>query len=341
MNKHSRNETIYIYGKIKEYLSNLHVYRPTLNGDEVAIRCPFCPDGKSANSAHFYIGFKDDIILYECKKCAASGRFTYNILNKLDIYDKEIEKFLRNKYKFATKKINNIGMIINNYKIPEEYSDKDLDKIFYFENRTGVNINKTNIKKYRVVVNLREFLELNKIDIPNKILVNDLSRRYIGALSYDKNTVSLRQVIRSNTTGSKTHYRYSLNPEIKQGYFYIPETTIDIMTPSPKIILAEGGFFDIICIKNRYYPSDTTDTVFASVGGVSGYKTVLKKILSITGFVNAEVVVYSHDDIPIDTYRNQIFSIYKNLLPIKILYNENGKDFGNINDIIKIKKYKL
>ena len=115
--------------------------------------------------------------------------------------------------------------------------------------------------------------------------------------------------------------------------------------------MAEGAF-DIICVKKQFYPTDTVDTIFCATGSIGSYKTALMRMLNLTGFFGADVIVYSDFDKKwkktgvenlIRHYKEEIFKPYLPLFNFQIIVNqsETEKDFGYLADEWSIKKFSL
>lgn len=342
------NEMNYIYKKIKDLFLQREATR-LVNETELVTRCPFCGDSqKHKNHGHFYIGFKDTgVIVYYCHKCVARGTFTPDTLDRFGITDFEIREYISKKKKYVNntnKFINtNYGNTIPNYIIPKQVIGKNKFKIDYFENRTGIRVTKEILDSYSLIFDLEDFLIQNHIPISsysyeNQYIIKELSENFLGFLSTNKSMISFRNV--GKTKLSREKFNFVISDGYKKPFYYIPKSSIDLLTLNPKIILAEGPF-DIICIKERFFPRDSTDTVFASVGGKAGYKKILKEIIGLTGFLNPEVLFFSDQDVDFETYTNNILGPLKNIIHGAVYYNTLSKDFGNINDDFKFEIYKF
>lgn len=347
---------------IQKKLLELPVSYLKSQGSQVLVRCPFCEDSiKNPHHAHFYIGFLDNgVIVYDCKRCPTSGKLTKEVMHMMNIYDENIDKYLDSKQKMGiTKKISYDNTLYTDWKIPPNIDEKDLKKVRYFETRTGIKVTKQTVQDYKIILNLNDFLSYNNIDLISNImnkkekayqieLLRDLSDSFIGVLTYNKNTINMRNIDSKLT--KKRYYNFTINKNIKSTSLYIPTSIIDVLALNPKIILAEG-FFDIICVKNKFFPDKTSQNLlFCATGSKGSYVKALTQLMKITGFIDAKVLIFSDKDVDIEEYRTKIFPVYRDMVKMDIYYNNPYKDFGHIEHLIfdeekypdhKIIKYKL
>lgn len=320
--------------------------------DEYVTKCPICNEiGSSGKHGHCYVGFKDDgNVFFMCHRCGAKGKFTPDILRKfdikLDILREFFEKINKIKIRFTA---NNMAKSLNrrekyiNYKLPKPLNGKDDNKIEYFEKRTGIKITDESTDLYSLIFNLENFLNENNININSynrdkKLVIKELSDNFIGFLSSNKSIISFRAVNRTNF--SKNKFNFVIDEDYRQPFYYIPKTTVDLLTLQPKIVLAEGTF-DIINVKKRFFANDTTDTIFASVGGKAAYRKILKEIISITGFLNPEIMFFSDKDVDVETYIKNVLGTFYGILHGAIYYNQLNKDWGEIEEDYKFEIYKF
>jgi len=332
-------------------LLNLPNAKSTGSATEVSVRCPYCEDSQKSNRPHFYIGMRDDKIWCHCKKCPASGLVTPDTLSKLGIHDISLIEYIK-----TTNKPNGMSLKINggkdnhlNLSFPSIVSGRDDKKIEYISKRTQIDFsNMDNVKAYKVILNLNEFIRHNGL-IPHEQpdYLFEMSESFVGFLSQNKNVISLRNV---DSKKIKSRYQnYAIDPNRKAPFIYVPPCYIDPLTPSPKIVLAEGAF-DIICIQKQFYPSDSTDVIFGATGTRASFKMALLHLIKLTGFSNADVSVYADVDNrskgyePIlDEFQNKIFQPYIKNLDFQVFFNENPeqKDFGYISHTWDIKRFNL
>lgn len=346
----TKEEIVKVHTSLKDFILTLPRSK-RVHEDEYVTECIFCGDSQNhKNHAHLYIGFKEDgNVAYFCHRCPAHGFFSVDLLSKLHCYNEEIIEFFKKISKKKHAKTTYLSNPLNkkeiniNYKIPKYINPQDMFKKDYFANRTGIALTPNLLTEYSLIINLTDFLNENNIPINSypketQYVIKELSKNFLGFLSANKSSISFRAV--RNTSFSKTKFIFTINEDYKLPFYYSPGSNIDLLTLQPKIILAEGPF-DIICIKKRFFTKDSTDTIFAAVGGKTNYKKILREIIHKTGFLNAFVTIFSDKDVNIDEYFNHSLSLYKNILHGRIIYNKLAKDFGNINTPFKFKIYKF
>lgn len=346
----TREEINKVHALLKEYILTLPRSK-RIHEDEYVTECIFCGDSQNhKNHAHLYIGFKDDgNIGYFCHRCPAHGFFSVDLLNKFQCRNEEIINFFKKLSKKKYTKSTYLSTPLNkkdlniNYRIPKHINPQDLFKKDYFEKRTGIKLTQNLVSEYSIIFNLLDFLNENNIPLNSykretQFVIKELSKNFLGFLSANKSIISFRAV--RNTKFSKNKFNFVINENYKLPFYYSPGANIDLLTIQPKIVLAEGTF-DIICIKERFFPKDTTDTVFAAVGGKTNYKKILREIIHKTGFLNAFITIFSDKDVNVNEYLENVLSQYKDLLHGRIIFNELSKDFGEIDIPFKFKIYKF
>ena len=330
-------EIRYIHDLLASYLLKTESSK-RINNQEIVVRCPFCGDSANRKHAHCYVGFKENgAVLYFCHRCPATSMVTPEVLHKFGIFNDELDAFFGKKRKytsFITKIIKNNVVQIPNYVLPKRIRPEDEIKAKYFEKRTGIKVNNETIENYSLVINLSDFLTENNILISRyekekQFVIKELSKNFIGFLSSNKSIISFRAV--GDTNFTKNKFNFVIDENYKQSFYYIPKTSIDLLTLNPKIVLAEGTF-DIICVKKQFFPSDSTDTIFASVGGKAGYRKILKELISMTGFLNPEIIFFSDRDVEFENYTKNILGAFYGLLHGAVYYNQKSKDWGDINE---------
>lgn len=310
-----------------------------------AVRCPLCGDSLNLRSSHFYIGVKEidgkDVVVYDCKKCGQSGLVTPSLLHKLGVIDVSIDEYLKSSYK--TKAIRTFANVKDTSKIQYKYpkpTANDKEKINYLTERLGIDFSDyENIIKYKVVIDFGKFLQINGIKEPqcNTDKIPLLSQYGIGFIGEDKTVISIRSMDK-NMTGSRFNIIH-LYPKIRRPFMYIPPCNVDLLTPFPKICIAESNF-NITVVKNYFYGDDTTNIIFGSSSRKSCYHA-LKRLIALTGFVHGKIEIYADNDSPNgyndQAYFNKMLEYFDNLLePLKstfdisIIVNTKGKDMGEM-----------
>ena len=153
---------------------------------ELVIHCPFCKN-ENHKLPKFYIELDNDSCMrFNCfhGSCGQHGVLTPDVLHMLDINNSEYDTFLNSLNKKGISKIKTSSDIINNLIIPTKPKENDLLKISYSSERTGVDFtNPTYIKDYKLIYNLGEFININKLnlDLDNN-QIREFSDHWIGFL---------------------------------------------------------------------------------------------------------------------------------------------------------------
>lgn len=315
------------------------------SGAELELQCPRCEANHRSNHGHLYIELINDACMrFNCFHCSFSGSLSPSVLHELGITNQSFDEYLATLNKGGVKQyIKNNGDEIPQYIIPTVISDKDKPKIDYICDRTGINFyNKVNIRRYKLIHNLHEFVTANNIRLEEKpSFVNVLSKNYTGFLSYNNNIVNLRLLAKAPSL--PRYINLKINKKIQSPFLYIPPVEVDLLTRNPMMVLAEG-VYDIICIKKRFFAEDTTNIIFAAVGNKNGYRRAILKLLQLTGFFGAQVIIYSDQDVPMAEYHKMLDTSIKPSSSIKVHYraDKNKKDFGTMKeDIEGIRTFKI
>lgn len=336
----------------------------TSSPNQIHIRCRYCGDSTNPHSAHLYVGInrKDDTKLgYECKKCSVSGNITEDFLRLYDIDPSKFADYFRG-VKTGLKKAYDLNKQMKlSVTIPETILKEDLYKIEYIQKRMEKKITPQDIQDMKIVLNLRQFLNHNKITIldmlpllENPTLeqiasrnreaerlednIEELTKHFFGFLSADNNRITMRNLGSNRLT--QKYFIFTISSKLNEAFIYYPRQNVDVCASNPKIIMAEG-VFDILNVREHEFKDiQGNDTFFIAVGGVGSYRRALKSVLKMTGFIDAQVIIYSDEDISMDWYRKNLqeFSEY---LSFTIIYNTAAKDFGDRNDEWNKKEFKL
>ena len=310
----------------------------------IMFRCPFCGDSiKNYNSTHFSV--KVDVLdehglpIFHCFRCDIGGIFSPDVFRQLDIHDvtlltslsKHNKKSLRlnkhNKYQRDDKK----SLII-----PKVNSLSDLDKLSrlklrYIEKRLGIDLDISDIYRYKIAINLLEILQYNNIKdfAYKKYMMDTLDAYYIGAISVNNEYINLRNVFPDKHKLDKRYFNYNIfnNYDNTKKHYIIP-TKIDIMSDNIEINLTEG-FYDLIGVFNHVKDQKTENQLYCAVCG-SGFYSAIKYFLK-KGIIDFKLNIYSDNESSknMKFYNNlkyEIRDFYKG--KINIYYNNKSKDFG-------------
>ena len=110
---------------------------------------------------------------------------------------------------------------------------------------------------------------------------------------------------------------------------YVPPCKIDLLTPFPKICIAESNF-NITVVKNYFYDDDTTNVIFGSSSRKSCYHTI-KRLMALSGFVSGKLEVYADNDRDFNVeYFSKLLEPLKKTFDISIIINTKDKDMGEM-----------
>jgi hypothetical protein len=315
-------------------LLSLNDAKLVAGNNELIVHCPteYCKTHHQGSKPHFYISLQEDnIFKFNCKHCDYKGILTPYVMHQFGIERPEIDEFLISNNKSNLKNIIGKKEKNNSFIIPSNYTKQDIFKLNYLQERTGIDFTKKeNIINYRIIIDLNRFLLLNNINLTTmKTNIKDeISNNFVGFLSSNDNVLNLRNI--KSRFFTQRYINIKIDKTINSPFLYIPPTNINILFEYPRIVLSEGAF-DILCIKNQYYPKDSIDTIFAACGAYGSYKRALIKLIKLTGFIGGELLFYSDKDVKLSWYENK-FKDFKSIYKIKVIYNKFGKDFGRIRE---------
>lgn len=293
--------------KLISYLEDLQAYHTNRTGTQHVVRCPYCGDSENPDHSHFSIKIDtsdDSPIVYRCLKDGVnSGILTEDTLNDLGIHlndqDHDIFKAFTKK---STKFINNRKTIIQTERFLVPYfknTQTNQIKLNYINDRLGIHLNFDDVKRYKIILNLTEFMVANEIDsIEN---VNDqyrwvLDQYYVGFLSANNNCIIFRFVPYLQT--KKNYNRYSkiiLNPyNLSKATFYSIPTQIDLLYRDKLHVHVAEGTFDILSIKENVNPQYNNQIFYASCG--YGYNGIMQHLISSGICTDIHLHIYADKD---------------------------------------------
>ena len=319
-------------------------------GREIVTRCPYCGDSKNQRSAHFYISVPtshEELSFYDCKRasCGTSGILDDKVLRKLGCNNSNLlvqlqthnSKILKLP-KYKRLKSINIYPLKNVYLRQDNYNN---DKLNYINNRLGSNYTFKDLMDLKIVFNLYDLINMNKLELTrHKMVTDNLDRYFIGFISYDNSFCGMRKYkdVELHKSVNKRYINYNLVNKIdnSKNYYIIP-TQIDVFNPTPiKIHIAEGQF-DILSIYHNLNNDNNFQNIYIASGG-KGYIQALEFILTEFGIVNYELHFYPDMDIDDMFFSDRIISVIK-ILPSDIYIHRNiyngEKDFGVPSNRIK------
>ena len=331
----------------KEYLDFLlHAIKsakPASGGTVVNCRCFYCPDSKNPNSAHMYISIpkeETDPSLYYCHKCHAAGLVTYKTLIEWDIYDENIAFELINHNKKVLKSgklnkyMNKKHHIVQVPKIQD--NDNNRIKLNYINQRIGTNLTYDDLSRLKIVLNLKDFLNLNNIDSLTRQsnIIDQLDFNFVGFLSIDNAFFNMRRICEEGKlikSIDKRYINYKIFEDVYETSerFYTIPTKIDLNCPERiKIHIAEGPF-DILSIYKNLRNEEVG--IYSSIAG-SNYKGLAMYFIEQYKLPYVEFHFYPDNDKLGSNYKLKKVAAYLKPLHTPVFIHRNTfpgeKDFG-------------
>ena len=286
--------------KVIELLKGRGAYSHSVNGKQHYTRCPYCGDSKNLSHAHMSIMIdveSDSPMLFRCFKCDMKGMVTEETLNDLDLY---IDNDMKSSLKSFNKKAMKLSKIVNTdmekFSVPVYTNNyQNSSKLNYINERLGTNIDFTEAKDLKLVLNVFDFMKFNEItEIEGmrysmlKLLHND----YIGFLSCNNNCIVFRDI-----TG-KNKYRYfkvTLNTKnVNQDNFYALPNKINLLYTNDINIHISEGTFDIISIYKNLINTKENNFFYANCG--FGSTSIIKYLLHHGINTGLNIHIYSDND---------------------------------------------
>ena len=308
-------------------------------GKEILCRCMYCMDSNDPNHAHMYIHIpsdKDDPAFYNCFKCHSSGIVTSKKLMEWGIYDPLVGTNIDNINKFASAhgKLNpgettifNFNPAVFNYNLAQS-------KLDYINNRLGLNLSIETALKEKIVLNLRDSINANRLQYTrDSSIIDQLNDNFVGFLSVDNNFVNLRRICNEGIVYKsidKRYINYNLhNVRDNTLKYYVLPTNLNLSNNRRIDFHVAEGPFDILSIK--YNLRHDEEAIYAAVGG-SSYLNMIVTIMNYFKIYYINLHIYPDNDNP-GGY-NVMDDIIKYLSPynIPIYIHRNlypgEKDFG-------------
>ena len=289
---------------LKEYLVHEHNAKLASGGREIVKRCHFCGDSRDPSARHLYIGLKDGIIKYNCFKCNASGWVDGKFLRDMDCYDVGLMNLCTEQNKQASNSNSakfgslSTSSYLRNIVIPLSNNEFAQKKLAYLSNRLGHVFTSNDAAKFKIILNLKDFLDINRIEKYSRRPehVDLLDKFFIGFLSADNRYVILRRLIPEGKLPKEIDTRYlnynilGRNDGMKN---YIIPGMINTMLPLD-IHIAEGAF-DILSIYMHVAPIGG-NAIYSAIAGKS-YLNLVKLFISQYGFTGFSLHLYPDLDI--------------------------------------------
>lgn len=293
------------FESLKEYLlqSGINI-KIVSGGREIVKRCHICGDSHDLSSAHMYIGVRSDgKICYNCFKCNAGGYVDGKFLRDIGCYEPHIIKLCQdqNKINDNSNSVQNGVSGRSNYKrqliIPYSTDEFSMKKLEYIYKRIGIYFNNVDATKFKIVLNLLEFLNFNGIFNYTRSdnLMDPLSKFFIGFLSADNSYVIMRRLIPEGKLPKYIDYRYlvyNINNTKTGLKFYTIPTSINPLLPID-IHIAEGAF-DILSISQNV-ASIGYNSIYGAICGKS-YSSIIQSMIIDYGLTGFNLHIYADND---------------------------------------------
>lgn len=336
---------------LKEYLVQNNGAKVARGGREIIKRCHICGDSRDLSDAHMYIGMNNGVIVYNCFKCNNSGVVDGNFLRNIGCYDPNILAIVQEQNKTSISSnpsyLGSTRMIRRSeLAIPLSNNEYAMKKLSYLNNRLGPYFDLKDLPKYKIILNLKDFLDINNITryTRNPELVDLLDKFFIGFLSADGSYVILRRLVPEGKLPQYIDTRY-VNYNIfgtnTGNKMYIIPTFISIhnLYNAPISVHIAEGCFDILSIaKMTEEYDDKGNYIFMAVCGKS-YMSAIEYIINAYGFINLEIHLYPDNDVN-DYEIKKITDKLQAFRYIKLFSHRNEfpgeKDFGVARDRIQM-----
>lgn len=330
------NNSSEAFEALKEYMVSKYNAKIASGGKEIVKRCHLCGDSRDISSAHMYIGLKNEAIVYNCFKCNSSGIVNGHFLRNMGCYDPNIILLCQDqnsKFTNSNPYANTFAKFYNskNVYIPSCSNEFANRKIEYISNRLGHPMTQYEIKRFKIILNLKYFLNFNNIQnyTRHPDMVDLMDKFFIGFLSMDNRYVILRRLVPEGKLPKFIDHRYinydifGFGDGIK--YYTIPN---EINTTIPLDIHIAEGIFDILSIYMHVAPIGSNG-IFSAINGKS-YSSLVRFLIVNYGFSGFNLHLYPDADIPNYTMQNIKDDI--KLFNVKVFVHRNAyegeKDFG-------------
>ena len=244
-------------------MSRIPTAKLASGGSFVNCRCFYCPDGSSPDSKHFYIAMPkdDEPAWYYCHKCHCSGLVTHKTLIEWGIFDQNMAVELNEHITYCGKKPKNqkyydrtVYSLTNTFTQDDENSRA---KLAYINNRLGYEFTYAELKKLKIVLNLKDLLLENRVTklTRHENVVDQLDANFLGFISIDNAFLNMRKLCADGKvlpTIDKRYINYKVFDKFDTSErFYTVPTEIDLNTPERiKIHISEGPFDILSVYKN-------------------------------------------------------------------------------------------
>lgn len=310
---------------------------------EIRLRCRFCGDSSNdLKATHMYISLGGDNKppMYICFKCTQCGVLSPEVLRSLIDCTQNgelLHELLNHNIKVIKSSRNRLG-VNKTYHIRNKYLRNDelsKAKLHYINRRLGLNLTYNDIIQNKIVLNLLDLLNSNKVDkytrYPN--IVEELDDSFIGFLSMDNGFINLKNLRKPGEVSKSIDRRYTnysiFEADDNSRRFYTIPTRCNTSSPDPIHIHIAEGPFDILSIFYNLCNGNRQQNIYTSIGGKS-YLNVIKLYLIGMGIMNCVFHLYVDNDV--DDFEIQCVSNLLSPIGIEVYMHRNifpgEKDFG-------------
>lgn len=337
---------------IHDYLkTKLKVVKLNARKTETNIRCPFCGDSKKSQySAHLYIK-NEPPFAYYCQRCTNSGVVTDKFLNLLQVYDADFSASIREKvtsYMLSSGSRYKKKFVMErelDFTPPETLTPAHLAKLQYVEHRIGVTIPLEELGKYRLILDIYDFCQKNRIDVASfdrrtQALLQRLNEQYVMFMTHDRSLLNCRNLYPKDKN-NRFYKIYLFEDEGDSGRFYCLANDLDLTQRTFQIHIAEG-IFDILSVYHNVRGGEMDSSTLYIANNGKGYLYVLEYLARL-GILNCDIHIYCDSDVKLPALKRLLrYSTSAQVNGVRVYYNEytggsDGKvDFGVPRDQIQI-----
>lgn len=352
---------------MREELARISGNYPYRTSSEIAIRCPFCGDStKSLHEGHLYIKVEAEgtnglaYFPFNCKQknCAVRRRvMRIDDAERIGIRNAQLLEYIAHVGKIVSHSVKAQTQVSRASPFYFSYTSNLLSetlmqrKLAYLYRRLGNKSLCVSYPAYKIVLDVRSFFKANKLDLNTdyydvKERLTMLHEQAIGFVSFANTHIIFRDITgtleRRYTlyTIYSRHIRTLYDDELKTSSIYIIPTTINSMSSSLSLIMAEG-VFDILRAYFDFYKGDSINRIFVAVGNAEGYRPCIAKLLEY-GIMVQDITIYSDSDVDLVQYKKYVRTIIpKKTIPITVYYNTAYKDIGDIQKPLQLTHFIL
>lgn len=297
---------------LKEYMTSNFGAKIASGGREIVKRCHFCGDSRNPSDMHLYIGIASDgFIKYNCFKCNTGGIVDAKFLRDLECFDTGlINLCVDHNRKLLESNRSQSGTLskfsyLQNIVMPLSDNDFANKKLDYISNRMGHVFTIHDINRFKIILNLKDFLDINGISkyTRHPDLIDLIDKYFIGFLSMDNKYIIMRRLIPEGKLPEQIDTRYlnyNITGSTNAMKYYIIPGYINPYQPLD-IHIAEGGF-DILSIYLHVAPIGS-NAIYAAIGGKS-YINLVKFFVINYGFIGFNLHLYPDSDIDFREMKN-------------------------------------